>query len=75
MQHGFASPDIAMSVAQFHHASIDPRGLRVTKTTYFSLLTHVKQLLLMTFFNTTAGIGKNGNVREGRTDRQTGNLK
>ena len=28
---------------------MDPRGLRVTQTTYFSLLIHAKQLSLVTF--------------------------
>ena len=28
---------------------MDPRGLRVTQNAYISLLTHTKQLLLMTF--------------------------
>ena len=37
---------------------MDPRGLRVTQTTYFSLLTHAKQLLLVTLFDPTAGIIK-----------------
>ena len=37
---------------------MDPRGLRVTQTTYFSLLTHARQLSLVTFCDTTAGIGK-----------------
>ena len=35
---------------------IDPWGLRVTKNAYLSLLTHTKQLSLVTFFDTTAGI-------------------
>ena len=30
--------------------------MRVTKNAYFSLLTHTKQLLLVTFYNTTSGI-------------------
>ena len=50
---------------------MDPRGLRVTQTTYFSLLTHVKQLSSVTFCDTTAGIGKNGSVTYGRRDGQT----
>ena len=37
---------------------MDPRGLKVTQTTYFSLLTHAKHLSLVTFCETTAGIGK-----------------
>ena len=32
-------------------------GLRVTQNAYFSLITHIKQLLLVTFSDTTAGIG------------------
>ena len=32
-------------------------GLRVTQDVYFLLLTHTKQLLLMTFCQTTAGTG------------------
>ena len=31
-------------------------GLRVTQNAYFSLMTHTKQLLLVTFCCTTAGI-------------------
>ena len=38
---------------------MDPRGLKVTQTTYFSLLTHAKQLSLVRFCETTAGIQKN----------------
>ena len=53
---------------------MDPRGLRVTKTIYFSLLTHAKQLSLLTYCDMTAGIGKNGSVTYGhmygRTDRR-----
>ena len=32
-------------------------GLRVTQNEYFSLIAHIKQLLLVTFCDTTAGIG------------------
>ena len=32
-------------------------GLRVTQNAYFSLITHSKQLLSVTFFDTNAGIG------------------
>ena len=32
-------------------------GLRVTQNAYFSLITHTKQLLLVKFSDTTAGIG------------------
>ena len=35
---------------------MDPRGLRVTQITYCSLLTHTKQLLLVTPCDMTAGI-------------------
>ena len=53
-------------------------GLRVTKDAYFSLLTHTKQLLLVTYFDTTADTGvsfwmhgrKDGNT-DGNTDGQT----
>ena len=38
------------------------------KGIYVSLLTHAKQLSLVTFCETTAGIGKNGSVTYGRTD-------
>ena len=55
---------------------MDLRGLRVTQTTYFSLLTHAKQLSLVTFCETTAGIEKKWkcDVRMygiGRTEGQT----
>ena len=36
---------------------MDHRGLRVTQNVYFLLLTHTKQLLLVTFNDTPAGIG------------------
>ena len=36
----------------------------------FHSLTHAKQLLLVTFCKTTAGIGKNGSVTYGRMDRR-----
>ena len=57
---------------------MDPRDLREIQTTYFSLLTHAKQLSLVTLCDTTAGIGKNGHVTyvhtdvrmDGRTDRR-----
>ena len=35
---------------------MDPRGLVVTKNAYLLLLTHIKQLLLVTLCNTTEGI-------------------
>ena len=36
---------------------MDPIGLRMTNNASFSLLTHTKQLLLVTFCYTTTGIG------------------
>ena len=54
---------------------MDPRGLRVTQNAYFSLITHTKQLLLVTFSDTTAGIGasfwtdaQQRTAAEGQTD-------
>ena len=50
---------------------MDPRGLRVTQVTYFSLLTHTKQLSLVTFCHLTAGIEKwegTGQTDAGLTD-------
>ena len=35
---------------------MDPKGLVVPKNAYFLLLTHIKQLLLVTLCDTTAGI-------------------
>ena len=48
-------------------------GLRVTKDAYFSLLTHTKQLLLVTFCDMLAGIEVRFVQREPepRTDGQT----
>ena len=51
-------------------------GLRVTQDAYFSLLTHAKQLLLMTFCKTTAGNGASfrthgRRTEDGRTDGRT----
>ena len=46
-------------------------GLRVTQDAYFSLLSHTKQLLLVTFSDTTAGIGASFRTdarTHGRTD-------
>ena len=51
-------------------------GLRVTQNAYFSLITHTKQLLLVTFCDNTAGIRvifrthgrKHGRTEEGQTD-------
>ena len=53
-------------------------GLRVTQNAYFSLMTHTKQLLLVTFCYTTAGIGasfrtdarRTADGGGGRTDRR-----
>ena len=45
-------------------------GLRVTQDAYFSLLSHAKQLLLVTFSDTTAGIGASF-----RTDPCTNGLR
>ena len=55
---------------------MDPRSLRVTQNAYFSLLTHTKKLLLMTFCDLTAETGvsvwTHGRNRNGTgTDRQT----
>ena len=59
---------------------MDPRGLVVTKNVYFSLLTHTKQLLLVTFCDMLAGIevsfwadgtGRMDGRTDGRTDGQT----
>ena len=44
------------------------RGLRVTQNAYFLLMTHTKQLLLVTFCYTTAGIEVRFRTDEGRTD-------
>ena len=50
-------------------------GLRMTQDAYFSLMTHTKQLLFMTFCCTTAGIevsfrtdGRRTAAAEGQTD-------
>ena len=45
-------------------------GLRMTQNAYFSLITHIKQLLLVTFSETTAGIGA-GVRTDARTDGRT----
>ena len=55
-------------------------GLRVTQNAYFSLITHTKQLLLVTFSDTTAGIGASFRkhrrmVEDERKDRQMLKLK
>ena len=49
---------------------MDPRGLKVDQNAYFLLVTHTKQLLLVTFCDTTAGIRKDGSVTHRRTDRR-----
>ena len=43
---------------------MDPRGLRVTKNADFSLLTLNKELLLVTFCDTTSGIGANFQIHK-----------
>ena len=46
----------------------------MTQDVYFTLLTHAKQLLLVTFFHTTAGNGASFRTHErndGTTDGQT----
>ena len=57
------------------HTSASPRrqnsdrGLRVTQNEYFLLMTHTKQLLLVTFCYITAGIGASFRTHEtGRTE-------
>ena len=45
-------------------------GLRVTQNAYFSLMTHTKQLLFVTFCCTTAGIEVRFRTH-GRTDGRT----
>ena len=53
---------------------MDPMGLRVTLNAYYSLMTHTKQLLLVTFCDATAGIQASfrthGRTEDGRTDRR-----
>ena len=54
---------------------MDPRGLRMNQSKYFSLWTHSKQLLLLTFCKSTAGIGSLKVWRDAdavRTDRCEG---
>ena len=52
---------------------MDPMGLVATKNVYFSLLTHAKQLLLVTLSHTPAGIENSevGRDGTGRTDDDT----
>ena len=45
-------------------------GLRVIQNAYFSLITHTKQLLLVTFCDTLEGIDVSFQ-RDGNTDGQT----
>ena len=49
---------------------MDSRDLKMTKNAYFSLLTHTKQLLLVTFCNITAGIGASFSDTQ-KVDEQT----
>ena len=50
---------------------MDLRRLRVAKIAYFSLLTHTKQLILVTFYDTNAVTGS-GTEQDGRPmDRWT----
>ena len=48
---------------------IDPWGLGVTQNEYFSLSTHINQLLLVVFCDMTAGIGPSFWTHE-RTEKQ-----
>ena len=45
-------------------------GLRVTQNEYFSLIAHTKQLLLVTFCDTTAGIRASFRTQGRRTHPQ-----
>ena len=47
------------------------RGLRVTQHAYFWIMTHTKQLLLVTFCQPTAGIGVSFRTDARRTDGRT----
>ena len=47
------------------------KSLRVTKNAYFSLSTHIKQLLLRTFCDKNAGIGLVLGNASGNTDERT----
>ena len=49
---------------------MDPRGLRVTQNAYFSLLTHTKKLLLVTFCDPTAETGVSFQTDGGRTEAE-----
>ena len=49
-------------------------ALAVTPNVYFSLLTHTKQILFVTFRDTTAGIGasfRSHTMKDGQTKGQT----
>ena len=47
----------------------DPNNLKVTQNAYFSLLTHTKQLFLLTFFDRTTGNGASFlTEKDGKTD-------
>ena len=57
------------------HSSALPQQQRVTQNEYFSLISHTKQLLLVTFCDTTAGVSiifrTHGRTHGGgRTDRR-----
>ena len=71
---------IAYTHLGFATAATVPLGSRVTQDAYFSLLTHTKQLLLVTFCDTLAGIevsfwvdgtGRTDERTDRRMDRQT----
>ena len=49
---------------------MEPNGLRVTMNAYFSLLSHTKELLLVIFYDTAAGICNvvGWTMLEGQTD-------
>ena len=49
---------------------MDPRCLKVTQNAYFSLIKHTKQLLLVIFCYTTAGIGASFQT-DARTNART----
>ena len=50
---------------------MDSRGLRVTQNAYFSLLTHTKKLLLVTYCDLTAETGVSFQTHGMETDGQT----
>ena len=49
---------------------MDPRDLRVTQTTFFTLLAYAKQLSLVTLCDMTAGRSVTYGRTYGRTDRR-----